>query len=148
MRHGEDRIGGGPHGQALVGEDHLGVDAVAFVVGLPPFDGGAGAVALLVLTDHGRNADLGGAITFHHVPHITLGICFYVGDAVAVFRLDPLGPQIRRLVGVRVGRDHQIFVRVIHPRGARPALRSRGFKAPIVGLVNVHLFAHFYAPNP
>ncbi len=58
----EGRIGRGPHGEALVGEDHLGVDAVAVLVAQALARVRAGLLARVVLALQGAEAQPVGAM--------------------------------------------------------------------------------------
>src|SRR5271166_1207259 len=55
---------------------------------------------------------------------------------IAILAIDPLVPEIRRLVAVTVRRDHQVLVRVARPRRALPSRMPGGFKSPTVGFVD------------
>src|SRR5262249_49672981 len=48
-------------------------------------------------------------------------------------------PQVRRLVGVAVGRHHEVLVGIARARGAGPSDVARGLGAPEVGLVDLDL---------
>jgi hypothetical protein len=53
-------------------------------------------------------------------------------QAIAKFLVDALDPQIRRLVGVAIGRNHQEAIRIIRSRRALPSLMSGRFKPPLI----------------
>src|SRR5438445_110043 len=59
--------------------------------------------------------------------------------ALAVLRVDALGPERRRLVGVAVGGDHEVLVRIARARAAAPAGAARCLQPPQVGRVDLEL---------
>ena len=132
LRLGEDRVGRGPHGEALVGEDHLGVDAVARVIAQPVPRIGAGQLAQPVLALHVVHAQPVRAMPLGHAPLDAVRVGGHARQAVAVLRVDALGPEVRGLVGVAVGGDDEVLVGIVRPRGAAPAGMARGIQPPQV----------------
>src|SRR5262249_46610944 len=66
------------------------------------------------------------------------------GQAVAVLRVDALGPEVRGLVGVAVGGDDEVLPGIVRARGARPAGVPRGIQPPQVRRVDLEL-AHVFS---
>jgi len=85
LRHGELRIGRRPHGEALVGEDQLDVDAVEVMVGEAADRIGAGLVARLILALEGRQAQPVGTMAFAHAPLHAVLVGDHARQALAVF---------------------------------------------------------------
>src|SRR5262249_36488490 len=135
----EDRVGRGPHGEALVREDDLRVDAVAVLVEQALLWIGAGLLAQLILAFEAVEADAIGPVPFGHAPLDAILVRDHTGQAIAVLRIHALRPQVRRLVGVAVGRHHEVLVGIARARGARPPDVARGLDAPEVGLVDLDL---------
>ena len=126
----EDRVGRGPHREALVGEDDLAVDAVE--VHVTAALGGVGVAVLVaheVFAGQLEVADLGRAVSFCHLPAHAVVIDFDARQAVAVGRVDALLPEVDRFVDVAVGRDHEVLGGVVGARGARPTGGARCFGA-------------------
>src|SRR5262249_10863173 len=133
-------------GQALVGEHDLGVDAVAGVVAQPIQRIGPGPVARLVLALEVAGPQAIGTVALGDPPLHALVVGDHAGDPVAVLGLDALGPQRGRLVGVTVGRDHEVLVRGSGARRPRPAGVARGLETPPVLLVDDDA-AHLHAAH-
>ena len=132
LRIGEHRVRRRPHGEALVREDDLGVDAVALIVADAPFGVGAGLRAHPVLALEAHDPDAVRPVALAIAPLHAVLVGDDAGRALAVFLRQARGPQVRRLVGVAVGRDHVVFLRVAGARGARPAFVARRFQPPEV----------------
>jgi hypothetical protein len=126
----EHGVGGGPHRQTLVGEDHLRVDAVGVQVAQPLFGFGPRLRTHQVLALEPGLAQLLRPEALHHAPAHAAGVDLDARQAVAVLRVDALAPQPRGLVRVGVGRDHEVLVRVARARGPRPADTARCRGAP------------------
>ena len=121
----EHRVGRGPHREPLVGEDDLAVHPVQIHVAHP-----LGGVRVAVLVAHQilagqlQVADFGRAVALGDLPAHAVLVHLDARQAVAVFGVDALLPEVDRLVHVAVGGDHEVFVGVAGPRGARPAGRA------------------------
>ena len=135
LRHGELRVGRRPHGEPLVGEDQLDIDAVAIVVGQPPERIGAGLVARHVLTLERGEAQAVGAVALADAPLHAILVGDHARQALVVLLVHAVEPQRGRLVGMSVGRDHEVFPGCIGPGAARPVGAGR-FETPAIGFVD------------
>ncbi len=135
LRHGELRVGRGPHGEPLVGEDQLDIDAVAVVVGQASQRLGAGLVARHVLAFQRGEAQAVGAVAFAIAPLHAVLVGDHARQALVVLLVHALEPEIGRLVGVAVGRDHEVLLRRVGPGAARP-VGARRLETPAVGFVD------------
>ncbi len=146
LGHGEGAVGRGPHRQPLVGEDHLGVDAVAIHVAQPLLGLGAGQLPQAVLALELIGAQAVRAMALGDPPLHSVGVDDDARYPLAILGVDPGGPQIGRLVGVSVGGDDEILPGIADPRAARPAGVAGSLRAPDVGLVDGQLTrAHRFA---
>src|SRR5271168_2153500 len=139
--HPELSVLGREHHQTFVREDDLRIDAVAELI-LDSFlwvraDAAAQTVLAVLarhITDHARaHARLADALGDE--PFLPLFIDLYMGQAVAVFRVETFAPQIARFVGMAVRGDHQVLVGIVRSGSARPALMAGSFDPVAIFLV-------------
>ena len=121
-------------GEALVGEDDFGVDAVAGVVtdAIERIAAGVAAQAILAALRRvidGNRADARALIALDDHPLLAFLIDFDMRQALAKFFIEALIQKRAGLVGVAVRRDHQVFGGIAGTRGARPSADGRGFRA-------------------
>src|SRR5262252_3679565 len=139
LRLREDRVGRGPHGEPLVREDDLRVDAVAVLVEEALLRIGARLLAQLILALEIVEADAIGPVPFGDAPLDAVLVGDDARKTVAILRVHALRPQVGRLVGVAIRGHHEVLVRITRARGAGPADVARGLQAPEVGFVDLDL---------
>ena len=133
---GEDRIGGGPHREALVGKDHLGVDAVAILIAQAIARIGARLLPRHVLTLEIAQAQPVGPMPLGDAPLHALVVGDHARHAVLVLLVDPVRPEARRLIGVAIRGDDEVLVGRAGPGRACPPSSARAFEAPAIRLVD------------
>jgi hypothetical protein len=125
--------------EAFVGKYDLGVDAVAREVTQPVFRVASGFAPLEVFAVEGHGANAERPKALGHLDQ-TVGTFFVAGKTFEVFLVHPREPEVGGLVGVTIGGDHEVLVRVARPRRAPPALVTRALASPeIVGVLRVHV---------
>ena len=132
---GEHRVGRRPHGEALVRKDDLDVDPVALVVLQPLGRIGAGLRTNPILALEAHHPDAVRAVAFAVAPLHALLVGDDARRALAILLGQARRPQVRRLVRVAVGRDHEVFAGILNARRALPALGARRIEAPEILVV-------------
>ena len=138
LRHGEDGVGRGPHGEPLVRKEHGGIDAVPVHVPQPVERVGAGLGSQKILALELRQAQPVGPVAFAHAPLHAVLVGDDAGQALLVLLVDPVEPERRRLVDVLVGGDDEVLPGGAGAGGARPAGVAGGLEAPKVRGVHRH----------
>jgi hypothetical protein len=117
----ELRIRRGPHGEALVREQHFAIDAVGGEVLQAFFRCLSGLIAQPVFALERDVADADRPEPFGLLEFLAFRIDADSRQTVMQVFWHPLHPEVVRLLHVAVGRDDEEFVRIVGPRGALPA---------------------------
>src|SRR3984885_13014366 len=129
-------VGRRPHRKTFIGENYFRIDAVANLILQPLLGIGAGLrpqmiFALQTVVEQARASP-----SLGDCPLDAIFVDFNSRQATAKLVIDPLIPEISRLVAVTVRRDHQVLVGVAGTRGAFPSRVSGSLESPTVGFID------------
>ena len=152
LRHPERRVLGREHHQALVRENDLRIDAVAelilnsfFWISADPAAQAILAVLARHVANHARpHTRLADALGDE--PLLAIRVDFDVRQAVAKLRIDAIAPEIAGLVGVAIRRNHQVLVRIVGSRRARPSFMARGLDT--IAVLLIHFVIGLFHDDP
>ena len=124
-----------PDGEALVREQHLGVDAVEGEIADAVLGRPARLVAQQLVALERHVLELRGPEPLGLLELIALGVDDDAGQPIAVASVHAGQPQVAGLLHVAVGRRHVVLVGGVGPSRAQPALVPRRLEPPdVVGI--------------